>query len=73
MTSLFVRLCFLPYDCFHTQHFHNVGGTFVMDGFEQQFGWECASDDLSCVPKSQEQIDQDQGLINGLFGVGACL
>lgn len=34
---------------------------------------DCAADDPSCVPKTQSQIDIDEGLINGLFGVGAAI
>jgi hypothetical protein len=46
-----------------------------MDGFRQEFGWDCppSNDDSSCVPRSQHDIDKDQGLINGLFGIGACM
>lgn len=50
-----------------------AGATFVMDGFRIHFGWDCAADDPDCVPKSQAEIDRDQGLINGLFGAGATL
>lgn len=48
-----------------------AGGTFLMDGFQIHFGWECAEGDVSCVPASQSVIDHDQGFINGLFGTGA--
>jgi hypothetical protein len=34
---------------------------------------DCAADDPSCVPKTQSQIDTEQGLINGLFGTGAAI
>lgn len=50
-----------------------AGATFVMDGFKQHFGWECAEGDLNCAPASQDAIDKDKGLINGLFGVGAAI
>jgi SP family sugar:H+ symporter-like MFS transporter len=48
-----------------------AGATFVMDGFQRHFGWECAPSDLDCTPASTGEIDRDKGLINGLFGVGA--
>lgn len=48
-----------------------AGATFVMTGFQEHFGWKCAQDDLDCVPKTEDQIQIDQGLINGLFGAGA--
>ncbi|KAL9187194.1 hypothetical protein ACHAXT_010914 [Thalassiosira profunda] len=41
-----------------------AGATFVMDGFIEHFGWDTAS---------QDQIDTETGLINGLFGAGAAL
>jgi len=50
-----------------------AGATFVMPGFREHFGWDCAADDPSCVPKTQSQIDTEQGLINGLFGTGAAI
>ena len=42
-----------------------------MDGFRLHFGWDCAEGDTACVPASQDEIDRDQGVINGLFGAGA--
>mmetsp|Transcript_5737 Transcript_5737/g.16156 ORF Transcript_5737/g.16156 Transcript_5737/m.16156 type:complete len:564 (-) Transcript_5737:130-1821(-) len=48
-----------------------AGATFVMDGFRLHFGWDCAEGDTACVPASQDEIDRDQGVINGLFGAGA--
>lgn len=48
-----------------------AGGTFVMDGFQRHFGWECAPDDFDCTPASEGIMDRDKGLINGLFGLGA--
>jgi len=48
-----------------------AGATFVMEGFQEHFGWSCAAEELDCVAKTQSQIDADQGLINGLFGAGA--
>jgi SP family sugar:H+ symporter-like MFS transporter len=48
-----------------------AGATFVMDGFQRHFGWECAPDDLDCTAASDGEIDRDKGLINGLFGMGA--
>jgi sugar porter (SP) family MFS transporter len=48
-----------------------AGATFVMDGFQRHFGWECAPDDLDCTPASDSEIDTAKGLINGLFGIGA--
>lgn len=50
-----------------------AGATFVMTGFREHFGWDCAPDDAGCVPATQNQIDVDQGLINGLFGAGAAI
>jgi sugar porter (SP) family MFS transporter len=50
-----------------------AGATFVMEGFQLHFGWECAEGDVSCVPATQNEIDRDQGLINGLFGAGATI
>jgi len=50
-----------------------AGATFVMTGFEEQFGWSCAANATDCVPAPQSVIDKDQGLINGLFGVGATI
>ncbi len=49
-----------------------AGATFVMDGFQEHFGWTCALDDVDCSPATQNEIDIDKGLINGLFGIGAC-
>lgn len=48
-----------------------AGATFVMEGFQEHFGWSCPAEELDCVAKTQSQIDADQGLINGLFGAGA--
>jgi sugar porter (SP) family MFS transporter len=48
-----------------------AGATFVMSGFRQHFEWTCADGDLDCTAASQQKIDLDKGLINGLFGVGA--
>jgi SP family sugar:H+ symporter-like MFS transporter len=48
-----------------------AGGTFVMSGFKEHFGWECAPTATDCTPASYQQIHLDQGLINGLFGAGA--
>jgi len=50
-----------------------AGATFVMEGFRIHFGWDCAPDDVECVPKTQSQIDTETGLINGLFGAGAAI
>ena len=50
-----------------------AGATFVMDGFRQHFGWDCAPGNDTCVPASESEINKDQGLINGLFGAGAAL
>ena len=50
-----------------------AGATFVMDGFQQHFGWECPPDALDCTAATQDQIDTDKGLINGLFGAGATI
>jgi sugar porter (SP) family MFS transporter len=50
-----------------------AGATFVMDSFQEHFGWTCAPDDTSCVPATQQEISRDQGLINGLFGFGATI
>jgi sugar porter (SP) family MFS transporter len=50
-----------------------AGATFVMDGFQQHFGWECAPNDLDCTPASEGEIDLAKGLINGLFGAGATI
>jgi SP family sugar:H+ symporter-like MFS transporter len=48
-----------------------AGGTFVMSGFQEHFGWECAPSATGCTPASEHTIHMDQGLINGLFGAGA--
>lgn len=48
-----------------------AGATFIMEGFRIHFGWDCASDDPTCVPATSSEIDLDKGLINGLFGIGA--
>jgi len=50
-----------------------AGATFVMDGFKEHFGWECAIDDIGCTPASEGEMDRDKGLINGLFGIGATI
>jgi MFS transporter, SP family, sugar:H+ symporter len=50
-----------------------AGGTFVMTGFKEHFGWECAPTDVDCTPASDSTIHMDQGLINGLFGAGATI
>jgi len=50
-----------------------AGATFVMDGFQQHFGWECAPGAVDCVPASENTIALDKGLINGLFGAGATI
>jgi len=47
-----------------------AGGTFVMHGFEQHFGWY-NSTNIQIV--SDSRIALDKGLINGCFGVGAFL
>jgi len=44
-----------------------------MEGFRTHFGWSCATEDLACVPATQNQEDIEKGLINGLFGAGAAL
>ena len=48
-----------------------AGATFVMDGFQEHFGWECAADSIDCMPATEAEKDRDKGLINGLFGIGA--
>jgi SP family sugar:H+ symporter-like MFS transporter len=50
-----------------------AGATFVMDGFQEHFGWECAVDSIDCTPATEGEKDRDKGLINGLFGVGATI
>jgi SP family sugar:H+ symporter-like MFS transporter len=50
-----------------------AGATFVMDGFQEHFGWECAADSINCTPATEGEKDRDKGLINGLFGVGATI
>lgn len=50
-----------------------AGATFVMDSFAFQFGWKCHKYDFDCEAKSPGEIARDQGLINGLFGVGATI
>jgi len=42
-----------------------AGGTFVMDGFKDHFGWTNSTSD--------SEIAFDKGMINGLFGIGAML
>jgi SP family sugar:H+ symporter-like MFS transporter len=50
-----------------------AGATFVMDGFQEHFGWECAADSIGCTPATEGIKDRDRGLINGLFGIGATI
>jgi SP family sugar:H+ symporter-like MFS transporter len=51
-----------------------AGATFVMDGFQEHFGWECGADSsIDCIPATEGEKDRDKGLINGLFGVGATI
>jgi MFS transporter, SP family, sugar:H+ symporter len=50
-----------------------AGGTFVMTGFKEQFGWECPPSDLECVPKTKHQIDTERSLITSLMNVGAII
>lgn len=50
-----------------------AGATFLMEGFQQHFGWECAPEAVDCSNATAHTINMDQGLINGLFGVGATL
>lgn len=50
-----------------------AGGTFVMTGFKEHFGWECSPSAIDCTPATDEMIHMDQGLINGLFGAGATI
>ncbi|GKY92305.1 glucose import [Mayamaea pseudoterrestris] len=50
-----------------------AGATFLMKGFRVHFGWDCDPSDTSCVPATQREIDRDQGMINGMFGLGATI
>ena len=50
-----------------------AGATFLMTGFKEHFGWECAPDAVDCTNATAHTINMDQGLINGLFGVGATI
>lgn len=43
------------------------GGTFVMDSFKEQFHW--AQDNVTVSNQRDDSLDQ--GMINGLFGLGA--
>ncbi len=47
-----------------------AGGTFVMDGFRQHFGWDDAT---GSQVVTDSQISFDKGMINGCFGVGAAI
>lgn len=38
-----------------------AGATFVMDGFQKHFGWECADGDFDCTPASESEKDFDKG------------
>lgn len=48
-----------------------AGGTFVMTGFREHFGWQCSPDDTDCVPKTESQIETERSLITALMNVGS--
>jgi SP family sugar:H+ symporter-like MFS transporter len=52
-----------------------AGGTFVMSGFAEYFGWSCPSDnsDPSCVAMSDVQQETQKGLISALMTIGAAI
>jgi len=52
-----------------------AGGTYVMPGFKEFFGWACPVDesDPSCVAKSQAIQDNERGLITALMTIGAAV
>lgn len=50
-----------------------AGGTFVMSGFQEHFGWACATDDASCIPKSESQIERERSLISAMLTIGATI
>ena len=50
-----------------------AGATFVMDGFQEHFGWECTGAEDGCTPATEAMKNLDKGLINGFFGIGATI
>ena len=48
-----------------------AGGTFVMEGFREQFGWTCPANAADCTPKTPAQVSADQSLITALQSVGS--
>lgn len=47
------------------------GGTFVMEGFKEQFGWICSESDSQCTPLSESEIETERSLISALMTIGA--
>ena len=47
------------------------GGTFVMDGFKEQFGWACSESDPQCALLSDSEIETERSLISALMTIGA--
>lgn len=48
-----------------------AGATFVMDGFQKHFEWECAVDDFDCTPASESEKDFDKGKLRFVFRIYA--
>ena len=46
-------------------------GTFVMDGFKEQFGWICSESDSQCTPLSESEIETERSLTSALMTIGA--
>lgn len=47
------------------------GGTFLMTGFQEHFGWACSPDDTACVPLTQSQIETERAIISAMLTIGA--
>lgn len=50
-----------------------AGGTFVMSGFREHFGWACAPEDTDCVPLSDSQVDTERAIISAMLTIGATI
>lgn len=48
-----------------------AGGTFVMPGFQEHFGWACNPSAVDCTPLSEDQVATERAVISALLTTGA--
>lgn len=48
-----------------------AGGTFIMESFQNEFGWTCPKNDIDCTPLSEAEKSTEESLITSLQSVGS--